>query len=403
MNPNYEKCKRTLFILFMALFLLVPWTSALGQDNPSGADSDLYQDIDEETLHQEIPTANARGRVTRLVEERQDHIESSGGTIEDSAQFVEVTIINGPYKNKSVVAEYALSLAFSEEQQNTLLKVGDEVLLTMELDDGGNIVHSYIYNVARDKSLLFLVILFAVVILAIGRMKGLRTLITLILTVLAIFYILLPLILRGFDPVFVSVWVCMAITAITLLLVSGFNKKSLAALIGTIGGVVAAGTIAKLIGYMAKLTGLGDEESLMLLYIPQNIEFDYKGLLFAGIIIGALGAAMDVGLSLSSAMFELKEQNPKLRRGAHIRAGMNIGRDMMATMSNTLILAYVGGSLQLLILLMAYQMPFIEMINQDGLASEVVRSLAGSIGLILTIPITAVAAGFLCEKQERRQ
>jgi len=397
-----RKRKLPLLMVLMVLFLFIPWTNALGQD-ALPEDGAYFDEVMGEDIAQEIPTVTARGKVTRVLEEREDQIESSGGAFENTMQYVEVKIINGPYKNQIVTAEYALSLAFTEDEQNVSLKVGDEVLLTMELDDGGSIVYAYIYNVARDKSLLLLVILFAGVILAIGRLKGLRTLITLILTVLAIFYVLLPLILRGFDPIFVTVWVCMAITAVTLLLVSGPNKKTLSALIGTIGGVVAAGTIAKIIGTMAKLTGLGDEESMMLLYIPQNIKFDYKGLLFAGIIIGALGAAMDVGLSLSSAMFELKEQNPKLRRGAHIKAGMNIGRDMMATMSNTLILAYVGGSLPLLILLFAYQMPFIEMINQDGLASEIVRSLAGSVGLILTIPITAVVSALLCEKDDPRR
>lgn len=380
------RSQRILFIVILLFYFSLSWTTSYG----------------EEAFPEEIPTANARGRVTKVLEHREDTIESSGGYIEDSAQLLEVKIINGIYKGQVVQAEYQLSMAFSEKQNNTLLKAGDEVLLTMELDSEGKITQAYIYNVVRDKYLLLLVILFAVVILLIGRMKGLRTLITLILTVLAIFYVLLPLILRGFEPVFISVWVCMAITAVTLLLVSGFNKKSLAALIGTSGGVIAAGLIAQFVGYLAKLTGLGDEESQMLLYIPQNISFDYKGLLFAGIIIGALGAAMDVGLSLSSAMFELKEHNPKIRKGLLLRAGMNIGRDMMATMSNTLILAYVGGSLQLLLLLMAYQMPLIEMINQDGLASEIVRSLAGSIGLILTIPITALAASFLSEKDERR-
>ena len=192
--------------------------------------------------------------------------------------------------------------------------------------------------------------------------------------------------------------VCVGIAGITLLLVSGYNKKTLAAIIGTSGGLISAGIIAQVIGEMAKLTGLGDEESQMLMFIPQNISFDYKGLLFAGILIGALGAAMDVGMSLSSAMFEIKEINPDIKKSDLLKAGMNIGRDMIATMSSTLILAYTGGSLQLMLLFMAHEIPFVDIINQDGYATEVVRSLAGSIGLILTIPITAIAVSFLCEK-----
>ncbi len=348
--------------------------------------------------------ANVRGKVTEVLSVMDEQIEYSGGSLDNDIQMLKVRITTkGPFKDKIVEAEYALSLSFSEKQNNTLLKPGDEVLLTLEFDGEENITQAYIYNVARDKYLLLLVLLFAGILLFVGGMKGLRTLITLVLTVFAIIYILLPLILKGFDPVFVSIWVCTAITCVTLLLVSGINKKTLTAIIGTTGGVIAAGFISQIIGFFAKLTGLGDEESQMLLYIPQNISFDFKGLLFAGIIIGALGAAMDVALSLSSAMFEIKEINPKIKRGALIRAGMNIGRDMMATMSNTLILAYVGGSLQMMLLLMAHQIPFSEIINQDALASEVVRSLAGSIGLILTIPVTALAVGFLSDSRDKNE
>jgi len=350
----------------------------------------------------EIPAVNVRGKVTKVLEYRQDDIDYSGGSISNSVQVLEVKIItDGPYKDKVIVTEYGLNISLGQNEENIRLKAGEEVLLVLELDEKGEIAQSFIYSVVRDKYLLLLLVIFGFIILSIGRLKGLKALISLTLTILAIIYILVPLILKGFDPVFASIWVCIVITGITLLLVSGYNRKTLAAVIGTTGGVVAAGFLAQIVGGLAKLTGLGNEESQMLMYIPQNISFNYKGLLFAGILIGALGAAMDVAMSLSSAMFEIKDINPEIRKGAHIKAGMNIGRDMIATMSNTLILAYAGGALQLLILLVAYQIPFYEIINQDGYASEVVRSFAGSIGLILTIPITAMAAGFLSEKKEK--
>ncbi len=378
--------RSTLLVLFVFLCMIFSVTSSYCQD-----------------VLPEVSAVNVRGKVTEVLEVSDEQIEYSGGSLDNSIQPVKVRITTGQFKGQIVETEYALSISFSGKQDNTLLKPGDEVLLTLELDSDGKITQSYIYNVARDKYLLLLVILFAGVLLSVGRMKGLKTLITLTLTILSIVYILLPLILKGFDPVFVSIWVCTAITCITLLLVSGINKKTLTAVIGTTGGVIAAGIIAQLIGFLAKLTGLGDEESQMLLYIPQDITFDFKGLMFAGIIIGALGAAMDVALSLSSAMFEIKEINPKIKRGALIRAGMNIGRDMMATMSNTLILAYVGGSLQLMLLLMAYDIPIGDIINQDALASEIVRSLAGSIGLILTIPVTALAVVFLSDSRVKNE
>lgn len=358
----------------------------------------------EDSIPEDTSVANVRGKVTRVLDSREDDIDYSGGSIQDAYQIVEIKITtDGPYKGKLIEAEYALSMSFSEKQKDALLKPGNEVLLVLELDDTGGISQAYIYSVVRDKHLLLLLIIFSVIILSVGRLKGLKALISLILTVLGIVYILLPLILKGFDPVFVSTWICIAIAGITLLLVSGYNKKTLAAIIGTSGGLICAGVIAQIVGEMAKLTGLGDEESQMLMFIPQDISFDYKGLLFAGILIGALGAAMDVGMSLSSAMFEIKEINPEIKKSDLLKAGMNIGRDMIATMSSTLILAYTGGSLQLMLLFMAHEVPFVDIINQDGYATEVVRSLAGSIGLILTIPITAIAVSFLSEKRHREK
>jgi len=376
-------------IFFMTVFLAVTALIAA----PVFADEDATG---------ETAAVNARGKVLRVLGFREDEIDYSGGNLTSNVQVVEVKIISdGPLKDHVIETEYDLSMSFSQNAENVRLKPGDEVLMIIELDDRGDMTASFIYSVARDKYLLLLLIIFSVVILAVGRFKGLKALISLALTILALIYILVPLILRGVDPVFVSIWVCIGITGITLLLVSGYNRKTLAAVIGTSGGVVAAGLLAQLIGGLAKLSGLGDEESQMLMFIPQNISFNYRGLLFAGILIGALGAAMDVAMSMSSAMFEIKDVNPGIKKSAHIRAGMNIGRDMIATMSNTLILAYAGGSLQLLLLLMAYQVPFYEIINQDGYASEIVRSFAGSIGLILTIPITAMAAGFLSDKKEK--
>ncbi|NLE24808.1 MAG: YibE/F family protein [Clostridiaceae bacterium] len=379
--------KFTIIALVTILFIMTPVASFCDDNIPA-----------------ETSVANVRGKVSRVIESREEDIDYSGGSLQDTVQIVEIKITSaGPYKDRLIKAEYALSMSFNEKQDNALLKPGNEVLMVLELDNTGDISQAYIYSVVRDKHLLLLLIIFSVIMLSVGRLKGLKALISLTLTVLAIIYILLPLILKGFDPVFLSIWVCVAIAGITLLLVSGYNKKTLAAIIGTSGGLISAGIIAQIVGEMAKLTGLGDEESQMLMFIPQDISFDYKGLLFAGILIGALGAAMDVGMSLSSAMFEIKEINPDIKKSSLLKAGMNIGRDMIATMSSTLILAYTGGALQLMLLFMAHEIPFVDIINQDGYATEVVRSLAGSIGLILTIPITAIAVSFLSEKRYREK
>ncbi|MFZ7134363.1 MAG: YibE/F family protein, partial [Eubacteriales bacterium] len=218
------------------------------------------------------------------------------------------------------------------------------------------------------------------------------------ITILAIFKILIPFILKGWDPVILSVGICILIITISLIIISGFTKKTTSAIIGTVGGVVVAGVIALIVGTLCKLTGLGNEESQMLMYIPQGTILDFRGLLFAGIIIGAMGATMDVGMSIASAMHEIKENSPDIKSKDLIKAGMNVGRDMMATMANTLILAYTGGSIQLILVFMAYNTSFSTVINWDMIASEILRAISGSIGIIFTIPITALVAGFIEER-----
>ncbi|MBI9091921.1 MAG: YibE/F family protein [Desulfobacterium sp.] len=243
----------------------------------------------------------------------------------------------------------------------------------------------------QDKvPLLYLTVVFLGGLIIIGGVKGLKAIFTLVFTIWAVIKVLLPMILKGYDPVLVSVGICGVVIVVTLLVISGVNKKTLAAIAGTLGGVIIAGFSALLIGYMANLTGLGNEESIHLILYSRNI--DFRGLLFAGIIIGALGAVMDVGMSVASSMYEIQSANPEIGQKALITAGMNVGRDIMGTMSNTLILAYVGSSLNLLLLFSTYDTPFNEIIGRDNMAAEVVRALAGSVGLIFTIPLTALAA-----------
>jgi len=189
-------------------------------------------------------------------------------------------------------------------------------------------------------------------------------------------------------------------TIFTMFLVGGVNRKSIAAIVGTLGGVSVAGVLAIVVGGATHASGLSGQEAQMLMFIPQGITFDFRALLMASIIIGALGAVMDTGMTISSAMAEIRRTAPTLSRRALFWSGMNVGRDVMGTMANTLILAYTGGSLALLLLVTAYEVEFIRLINMDPIASEVLRALAGSVGLVAAIPITALAAAWLMRPTE---
>ncbi len=348
--------------------------------------------------NQEESTDNVeyyRAKVIKILGEEKPEVEYSGGEVTLNLQYVEVKVLEGPFSGKTLKAEYQLNQGMDVKYNIKALKSGDKVFVYIQEDEAGGIQQVYITEIVREKYLLFLVALFIVILLLVGRSKGLKALISLIITIFAVIKVLLPAILAGYDPILVSIGICIVVICISLLIISGYNKKTLAAFLGTTGGVLFAGIIAILIGTAAKLSGLGDEESQMLMYIPHNVVFDFRGILFSGIIIGTMGATMDVGMSIASALHEIHENSPEISKLALIRSGMNIGRDTMATMANTLILAYAGGSLQLMLLLLAYQTPASEFMNWDMIVSEILRAVCGSLGIIISIPVTAITAGII--------
>ncbi len=276
-----------------------------------------------------------------------------------------------------------------------IFEKGDVALLRVTEDDQGQVANIQVYEKGRDTPIYFMIGAFIVLLLLVGGRKGLQSTISLVVTGLLIYFVLLPLILRGHSPIWVSLLVSIVSTVITFLLISGANRKTYSALIGTVGGLLIGGIFAYIIGSMSSLTGLSSEDAQLLAYLPQSINLDFKGILFAGILIGALGAIMDVTLSVASAMYEVESVHPKITTKDLIKSGMNVGRDVMGSMSNTLILAYTGGALQMMLLFLAFNLSLVEIMNMDIIATELVRAFAGSIGIVSAIPLTAFSSGLL--------
>jgi uncharacterized membrane protein len=313
-------------------------------------------------------------------------------------QYVTVRIDSGNRKGEVVEVENSLS---DHQYYDIIVEKGQKVVLMLEEYEDGSF-KTYISDYYRANYLGYLLILFALLVIAIGRIKGVKALVSLAITVAAVLFVMLPLMLKGWNPILVSVITAVVVTIITMVLVAGLNHKTISAIMGTSFGVIIAGIIAFYVGNKASLSGLSAEEATMLMYIPQGIEFNFRQLLFAGIIMGSLGAAMDIGISIASSIEEIHKANPRLSRGRLFRSGMNVGKDVMGTMVNTLILAYTGTSIPMLLLFMAYETELSKVFNLDVIATEVVRSLSGSIGLILTIPITALFASYYSKEQGRK-
>jgi uncharacterized membrane protein len=332
-----------------------------------------------------------RGEVVEIVTHlKPEDLGAVEGSLIQEQQIVKVKVTTGEFKGKEYLVENNLG---NNDYYNIRVKEGDRILLV--LDTTSEVMNVYISSFARDRYELYLVILFAVLLLLIGRIKGIKSIITLTFTVIVIMKFMIPFIIKGFNPIFVSAISCFIITVATLLIVSGINKKSFAAILGTLSGVFIAASIAYGAGTLARLSGLSSEEAIMLMYLPIDVELNLKGILFAGILIGTLGAVMDVSMSIASSMHEIKEVKPEIRTSELFKSGMNVGRDIMGTMTNTLILAYTGAAIPMIIIFVSYNTSFVEVLNLDIIATEIIRAFTGSIGIVLTIPITAAFASLL--------
>lgn len=303
-------------------------------------------------------------------------------------QKVEIKFTDNVLKGKEIV----IKNHYYQDQPMSIYVEEGMNLIIVAMGEGDEKQY-YIQDLAREQGLLYLLILSALFLLIIGRFKGLKTIISLALTGFLIFYYLLPQLLAGKNPVFLSVIIAGIVIIVSLILISGFNVKTLAAIVGTIVGVIFAGILTLWIGNISHLTGFGSSEAQMLSYLDYNI--DVRGILFAGIIIGSLGAITDVGISVASAALEIKEASPLINFRKLFAGAINVGRDVMGTMANTLILAYVGAATPLILLMMAHNIAWLKIINMDLIATEIVRGLVGVIGLAAAVPVTALISGFL--------
>jgi uncharacterized membrane protein len=302
-------------------------------------------------------------------------------------------LTSGDDRNTYVTAEQVLSDHIAVNSVRVL--EGDRVLLAaFSQYDGGPTIWYYMEHV-RINTILILGAVFVLLLLLFGRLKGLNAILSLGFTCLAIFTILIPSILSGRNIYITAIIVCVFSIIVTLFIVYGVNRKSLAAVAGCFGGVIAASLLTLFMSYVLNLTGLIDEESQFLLFVPTDTPIDLRAIIFAGIIIGAVGAVMDVAVSISSALSELKAQAPDVSFGNILKSGINIGRDIMGSMTNTLVLAYIGSSLSILLLLVVYADSFLELFNREFVIVELLQALIGSLGILTTMPLTALVCAFL--------
>ena len=318
---------------------------------------------------------------------------------ETTKQVVTVKVLTGNFKGTERMIDNMLT---GNPAYDINLSKGDKVVLHVEPvsdtvstpDD----VDFFIADIKRDNQIYIFTGIFFVMLLLTGKKKGLTSIISIISTIALVFFMLMPMILAGFCPIASAVLTGILSTLITIYLVGGFNSKSSSAIIGTAISLIFAGGISMLAIYFAHLTGFAGEEPMFLYTARPDLSF--TGILSASMIIGALGALMDTAVSIASTINEIYETDKSLTIKQLFKSGMNVGRDIIGTMSNTLILVYLGSSLPLVLLSSNIDMN--KFFNLNQVATEILSALTGSIAILVCVPVTALIAAYLI-KQNRQK
>lgn len=312
-------------------------------------------------------------------------------------QLVTVKVLTGNFKGTKRLIENMLT---GNPAYDINLTKGNKVVLHVEPNSDTittpEDVDFFIADIKRDNQIFIFTGIFFILLLLIGRKKGLTSIISIISTIALIFFMLLPMILNGFCPIASAVLTGIISTVITIYLVGGLNSKSSSAIIGTSISLIFAGALSMLAIYFAHLTGFAGEENMFLYTARPDLSF--TGILSASMIISALGALMDTAVSIASTVNEIFETDKSLSVKQLFKSGMNVGRDIIGTMSNTLILVYLGSSLTLVLLSSNIDMN--KFFNLNQVATEILSALTGSIAILFCVPITAIIAAYLIKKQQ---
>lgn len=327
-----------------------------------------------------------RAEVVLIIEEGTIDIDGRS----QPYQIARVKVLEGEYKDIVMEIDFGKRQLRSDDYR---LAPGDHVLISLGKTPE-NVITAYFADFVRAPALLWLTGIFAVAILLISRWKGLRSLLSLVFSLAIIIGYIIPHILAGEDPLTVSIIGSTILLGVTLYLTYGWNLKTHAAVIGMIFVLLLTGALSALFVVFARLNGTGDENTMFLMQMMQT-PINLRGLLLGGMIIGALGVLDDLVTTQASAVFELHHANPNFGFAGLYRSAMRIGQDHVAATVNTLVLAYAGASLPMLLLFSLARGDYAYLVNFAVVAEEIVRTLVGSLGLIAAVPLTtAIAIGF---------
>ncbi len=372
-----------ILVSLMAIILLLVFVTI--DNNPDSSNEKDYTSA--------YGSDTVRAKVLLITEEGITNL----GIVEQAYQVFDVEILEGKFKGEITSVDYGLRQITSSSVK---IHPQEIILVTVGQRPDTGEVRAFFTDFVRSKTILYLFIVFVFFSVLISGWKGIRSLIAILFSLGVIVFFILPQILSGRDPVFVSIIGAFVFLSISQYLVYGWNLKTHSAVVGILVSLIITGSISAFFINFTRLTGFGDENAMFLVQLTsQNINM--RGLLLAGMIIGALGVLDDLVISQASAVFELHSTNQELGFKTLYQRAMNIGKDHVAATVNTLVLAYAGASLPMLLLFSISNQDPAMLINISYIAEEIVRTLVGSIGLIASIPITTGLAAIVATKHDK--
>ena len=335
-----------------------------------------------------------KAQVLAITEDKSVIDEDTEGVIKGSMEL-KVKILTGRYKGDICFITNYFSALY-----NVNVKEGDT--LCVRIDTTGEGVYSCsVYNYNRVPLIIGLILVFFLALALIGGFQGVKAFIGLLYTILCLFGILLPLTLKGVPAIPLTCAIIFVTSAVCFYLIGGISKKTIAAALGCFSGVLIAALLGQIAASIGGITTFQMDEAEALLLLKSTTEIKMRGLFISGILIAAMGAVMDITMSIASALEEVHIADPKRDVKGLIQSGLNIGRDAMGTMANTLVLAYVGSALNMCVLIYSYGVGWRQLLCTDFVAIEVIRAVAGSVGIICAVPCVSVFAALLYTSKKK--
>ena len=340
---------------------------------------------------------NSEGVKAKVVEVNNKGVYSTG-MIQQGDQRCTIEILEGEHKGQQVEG---MNLLTGKLEFDKMFKPGDEAWVLLELDSSNAVIFANMVDYYRIDQQIFLIGLFVILIIAFSGFTGVRTLLSFSFALFSIVKILIPCLLKGIPPLLVALMVGNLLTVITLLLVAGCNKKAYTAMISSMICSLMTCLLAVVFGDLFKMHGAVMDWSESLLYAGYQ-HLDLTAIFQAGIYLACSGAILDLSIDISAALDEVIKNNPSVSRANLIKSGLSIGKSVVGSQTTTLLLAYMGSYITILMVYMAQGTPLMSILNSQKVSSEILHTFVGCIGLVLVSPLTAIICGIVyCPRHHR--